>query len=185
MPFPLSVDTFITQLASREADSILMKLHPWRISPGYCAESKADSSHDWWANRILIQLFSHHPVAISACQPSVFGNLLYWEQWGTIFHQADSSVLLIIFQIAFFKILFSWFPLNKPTVIWYILNKTFNHFLYSLNSNQNNEYHMGGGGLYTYFKATSLTLLFQQFIYKVKWKKETLNNIVDWYLKFA
>lgn len=45
------------------------------ISSGYRAESKAGSLHDWWANGILIQLLSRHPVAISACQPSLFGNL--------------------------------------------------------------------------------------------------------------
>lgn len=41
---------------------------------GYWAESKTGSSHDWWGNGILIQLLSRHPVAISACQPSTFGN---------------------------------------------------------------------------------------------------------------
>lgn len=55
-------------------------IHILRLSS---SESKAGSSHDWWANGILIQLLSRHPVAISTCQPSLFGNLLYWEQWGT------------------------------------------------------------------------------------------------------
>lgn len=56
------------------------------ISSGYQAESKAGSSHDWWANGILIQLLNHRPVAISACQPFLFGNLLYWELWRTWTH---------------------------------------------------------------------------------------------------